>query len=342
MTVSSALHALVRDVSTDADAQWLFDCLHIDAALTDWEGDAVPRASLAMALNLLLYRDVVAAVPSAQDYVAMAKAQRRRIHFDHGALRTILFGESNGYGGNATDGHRAFDRFLKPLGYAIAADYPLPRLKMTGRAYCHTDHPETVPQFFVSELHVDQFSHDFAAAAHRVFGSWADPLDADSVDRLAALQRDHSLPRADAVALLPILRNAFTRRHAVPRLEDYKALLTESGEAAWIATEGNAFNHATDRVADVDALAAALKEAGLPMKDTVEVSAKGSVRQTALRAALVPRPFLDSEGVTVMRDVPGSFYEFITRDTDAETGQMDLGFDSGNATGIFAMTKGAG
>ena len=49
---------------------------------------------------------------------------------------------------------------------------------------------------------------------------------------------------------------AFGRHHPAPRLADYETLLAQSAEAAWIATEGNAFNHATDRVPDVDELAA--------------------------------------------------------------------------------------
>lgn len=35
--------------------------------------------------------------------------------------------------------------------------------------------------------------------------------------------------------------------------------------------------------------------------------------------------------------VPGSFYEFISR--DSVNGKLDLGFDSGNATAIFKMTS---
>ena len=334
MAHSGALFALIQDVSGAENAVWLFDRLHIPAALCEWSEEAVPRASLAMALNLLLYRDLVSSVPAAQDYVALAEGEGRKITFDHGALRTIKCDD-----GTPTDGHLAFDRFLVPLGYAVAADYPLPRLRMTGRAYCHLDAAENVPQFFVSELHVDQFSAAFTDAAHNVFDSWADPLDSATIARLEILAKEKALPHADAAALLPVMRGAFSRRHAAPTWTDYQALLAESGEAAWIATEGNAFNHATDRVADVDALAAQLKALGLPLKDTVEVSAKGSVRQTALRAAPVQRPFVDADGQAVTREVPGSFYEFITRDNDAETGRMDLGFDSGNATGIFAMTK---
>jgi hypothetical protein len=37
--------------------------------------------------------------------------------------------------------------------------------------------------------------------------------------------------------------------------------------------------------------------------------------------------------------VPGSFYEFIRRAIDPPSGRIDLGLDSGNAVGIFAMTR---
>ncbi|MFC4593621.1 hypothetical protein [Sphingobium sp. EP60837] len=37
--------------------------------------------------------------------------------------------------------------------------------------------------------------------------------------------------------------------------------------------------------------------------------------------------------------MPGSFYEFISRDVDPATGRLDLSFDAGNATGIFATTS---
>ncbi len=67
----------------------------------------------------------------------------------------------------------------------------------------------------------------------------------------------------------------------------------------------------------------------------------GRVRQTALRADPVERRFLDSDGSEVVRTVPGSFYEFISREIDPAFGEIDLSFDSNNATGIFAMTPGS-
>jgi hypothetical protein len=110
---------------------------------------------------------------------------------------------------------------------------------------------------------------------------------------------------------------------------------------AWISTEGNAFNHATDRVADLAAVAQAQRDLGRPIKDRIEVSASGRVQQTAFRADPVRRRFASDDG-WVEHEVPGSFYEFIQRHPPpGPPGQatgLDLAFDTGNATGIFGMT----
>ena len=136
---------------------------------------------------------------------------------------------------------------------------------------------------------------------------------------------------------MPTILSAFDRHHAPPDFADYQLLLSQSNEAAWIATEGNAFNHATDRIRDVAALADRLKAQDRPIKDRLEVSSSGRVRQTAFRADPVERPFADGQ----VRQVAGSFFEFISRDVDPGTGELDLAFDTGNATGIFAMTGAA-
>jgi len=131
----------------------------------------------------------------------------------------------------------------------------------------------------------------------------------------------------------------------VPSLSDYETLLRESAEMAWISTEGNAFNHATDRVEDVFKLSDDEKAKGRPMKPEVERSRSGRVFQTAYRADTVLREFRAADGQRVTREVPGSFYEFITRkrtfDQVTRRWQTDLRFDAGNATGIFKMTANA-
>ncbi len=333
------LHRLVEAALGASRADTALRSLAIEPALLAQQGETASRAVIAMGLNVLLFDDVMARVPSGRRYVEQSVAAGQPILFDHGALRTIRFPE--GGTGALPPGHEAFGRILRPLGYDMVKIYPLPKLHMAGHVYCHADFPETVPQFFVSELYVDQFDAAFAAAAHGAFDTTRDPLTVDTVAALDRLARDGALPFADAALLLPVLAAAFGCHHDPVRVADYEILKAQSAEAAWISTEGNAFNHATDRVADVDTLAARLKAEGLPLKDKVEVSASGRVRQTATRADEVERVMVAADGSRIVQHVPGSFHEFITRAVDPETGRLDLGFDAGNATGIFAMTRAA-
>jgi hypothetical protein len=77
------------------------------------------------------------------------------------------------------------------------------------------------------------------------------------------------------------------------------------------------------------------------VKDCIETSATGSVRQTAFKADPVRRSFRNEDGSETEMTVPGSFYEFISRDevvgSDGRR-RLDLRFDSSNAQGIFKMT----
>jgi hypothetical protein len=238
-------------------------------------------------------------------------------------------------------GEEAITRILRPLGYALNGIYPLERLKMTGRSYAQLEYPEELAQFFVSELHPDRFSEEFQGAVARVTSTSRDPLSDAAKSLLGELEQSHSLSIDKAVKLLPVLAQCFNRQHDEPTLADYEILLRESPEMAWIATEGNAFNHATDRVTDVDQLAADQKRLGRPMKATVETSQSGRVRQTAFLAARVNRRFRTEDGSLIEKEVPGSFYEFITRlplPTEDGMTALDLSFDSSNAQAIFKMT----
>ncbi len=335
-TEHSALFRLLARTTNQPRATRLMQTLAVDPALLEPAQD-ISRAVLAQAMNMLLFEDLMARVPDAAAYVRDRLNADEQVVHDHGAVRTVDGPAS----GDLPRGQLALTRILEPLGYVQVGEYPLTRLKMTGRSYAHADLPEVIGQFFVSELHVDRFSDEFQAAVARVTASSRDPLDNTADRLLAELAETGRLSMDDAVTLLPALVACFDRQHAIPALADYDVLKQESAEMAWIATEGNAFNHATDRVADVAAVADRERALGRPMKDKVEVSGSGRVRQTAYKAALVERPFRDAEGTLVLRTVPGSFYEFITRDTFVgEDGveRLDLGFDSGNAQGIFKMT----
>ncbi|OIQ90307.1 hypothetical protein GALL_278200 [mine drainage metagenome] len=323
-------------------------------------GAVVSRAQLAAALTLVLFARLVREVPEAQRYVEAASARGETITFDHGAVRTVLASSC----GALPCGEASITRILRPLGYALNGLYPLERLGMTGRSYLHADAPQDIPQFFLSapraglrparppwgstklgaarrflesELHPERFSVRFQHAVHDVLATSRDPLGENAKQALDWLERDHAVPWTTACNLLPDLAACFARQHDLPSEEDYETLRAESAEMAWISTEGQTFNHATDRVADVEALAARLRAEGYSIKDRVEVSQSGRVRQTALRAALVRRAL----GGAAPREVPGSFFEFISRSARPGTSLpagMDMGFDTSNATGIFKMT----
>ena len=315
----------------------LFATLVIPPALLV-ETPRVSRAMLAQALNMLLFEDLIDRVPAAHTYVDRCVEAGETIFHDHGAVRTV---DLSGMGA-LPRGQEAIVRLLGPLGYVLRGTYPLDRLRMTGRSYAQAEYSEAIAQFFISELHVDRFPEDFAQSVRNVTSASQDPLTPAAAELLARLDSENSLSFEQASCLLPVLVSCFGRQHPDPALADYDALLPHSAEMAWIATEGNAFNHATDRVADVEKLTREQKALGQPMKDKVEVSGTGRVRQTAFHAARVMRNFRDANGVLVQREVPGSFLEFIARDyvpeTESTKPALDLSFDPSNAQAIFKMT----
>ncbi len=333
--MSASLESLLSTLIGPTRTTRLLTILTIHPSLLV-QADLASRALIAQALNMLLFEDLVARVPAAAGYVSRCLAAGDTIFHDHGAVRTV---DLDGIGA-LPRGEAAITRILVPLGYRLRGTYPLDRLRMTGRSYAHADLPEDLAQFFLSELHVDRFPADFAATALRVTGESTDPLTPDAVHLLSKLEQTGSLTFDEATGILPTLFSCFNRQHPVPALADYEALLAQSAEMAWIATEGNAFNHATDRVADIEKLSVTQKSLNQPMKEKVEVSGSGRVRQTAFHAARVQRDFRLPDGSVTQREVPGSFLEFIARDyiPGEATKTLDLAFDPSNAQAIFKMT----
>jgi hypothetical protein len=337
----STLQRLLGVCLSPEDCNVLLRTVKVSPLVMAEVGGDVSRAVLAQAMNLLLFRDLLARVPTGRRYAAECLSEGRQIVFDHGALRTVALDGM----GDLPAGEAAITRVLLPLGYKMSAVYPLDRLGMTGRSYTHADFPEELPQFFVSELHPERFSPGFQQAVARVTASSHDPLTDSARSALREIGDRRLLPFDQAAKLLPVLLACFQRQHANPSWSDYEILLAESAEMAWIATEGNVFNHATDRVPSLEALVAEQRKLGRPLKDTIETSKSGRVRQTAFRADPVERSFVGANGAVLRRSVPGSFYEFIQRDRlrDLATGvsRLDLAFDSSNAQGIFKMTAAA-
>ena len=134
--------------------------------------DPVPRGMIAQALNACLFADLLGRVPSAAAYAAERRRAGARVMLDHGAVRTVAWPTT----GALPPGAAQVARILEPLGYARRETYPLRRLRMTGYGYAHLDLPEQVSQWFVSELHPDEFSEPFQHAVDRVLRTSRDPI----------------------------------------------------------------------------------------------------------------------------------------------------------------------
>ena len=336
MSAFDGLFSLVESAIGQPAAHWLREHVEVPQGLLDfsWHPQALHRAWLAEALNLCLLHKLVDAVPDGRRYVQEQAQQGRKVVFDHGAIRTVDWPVN----GELPRGRLAFSRLLEPLGFTDVRTYPLTQLNMTGWGYRHMDLPEDIAQFFVSELHPGRFSEGFQQAVSRVVSSSRDPLNAEHKAILHRLQLTRHCSLRDTQQVLQGLYHAFDRQHGAVQEADYQCLLQESAEMAWIATEGNSFNHLTDRVSDLHATVAQQRDLQRPMKDSIEVSASGRVLQTAYRACTVTRGLVDEHGVYREHQVPGSFVEFIQRETDPATQRLDLNFDSSNAQGIFKMT----
>jgi len=335
---NSNLTNLVEKVIGAEACAWVLKLMTVPASFATWEEEWISRKELAQALNMVLFYDLLQRVPTGRQYTEEVAARGGKVFHDHGALRTVRWAES----GALPPGEAAFTRILEPLGYKLNGTFPLDRIGMTGRSYAQVDAPDEIAQFFVSELHPGRFSPAFQEAVSRVLASSKDPLSPKSQFLLHELARDGRIGFADAAAMLPELKACFARQHAVPHLADYEILLAESAEMAWIATEGNMFNHVTDRVDDLLRVTEEQKALQRPMKQSIEVSKSGRIKQTAFKADMVLRQFVGVDGELIEMMVPGSFYEFISRDRYmdivADATKLDLGFDAANAQGIFKMT----
>ena len=333
---ATVLFEILKQAVGSIKSEELFRSLHIPSSVNSDGGLKVSRAVLAQALNMLLFADLLERVPAAKIYVAHCLQHGAKITHDHGAVRTVAMEGM----GDLPAGQAAITRILEPLGYQLNGLYPLEKLRMTGRSWAQADDKESIAQFFLSELHPERFSPEFQQAVQRITGTSSDPLTPRAVELLGTVRGEGFLSLGESVELLPVLVSCFARQHQEPALNDYELLQTESAEMAWISTEGNAFNHVTDRVADVDKLSDDQKALRQPMKAVVEKSQSGRVRQTAFLAARVQREFRTPHG-KITKEVPGSFLEFITRLPMPDGTALDLSFDSSNAQAIFKMTANA-
>jgi hypothetical protein len=167
------------------------------------------------------------------------------------------------------------------LGWRRAGAFELPDARLSA---IHFSHPEGLPRIVVSELVPEGLSY----RARDVLAQLpADPPPPEDLDELAGWFRPPDVH--------------FSERDLID-LEE------ETHYGAWLLLFGREPNHFTAAVDDIEAWAARLRDAGVPMKGEIEGAPTSPIRQTATQAA--PRTVRFRDG---RRDWPYAYFELAER-----------------------------
>jgi len=258
---------------------------------------------------------------------------------DHVAFRTIAW-QTPGLG------IATIARLFEALGYRHAGCYAFPDKHLSSLHFQHTN--PALPRLFVSELWAFELEPEALFALERVLASHRPPWS----DRdLAALHRIGEVPREVRAELLDRTIRFFSELPwDVPQRRDVLLLAAHSQFGAWVALNGYDVNHFTASVDshgasaldDIEKTVAAMRAAGIPMKDAIEGERGSPLRQSSTAAVVREFAVMDD-------DVPGTldwtyaYFEIAERPlvVDPATGRASRfdGFLGGQATHLFEMTR---
>lgn len=255
---------------------------------------------------------------------------------DHIAFRTFACQRPH-------TGIASVSRVFEALGYRPAGCYHFPEKHLNA---VHWQHPNPrFPKLFISELKTWELGQD---ARQRIARTLATHREPPTLELLSALQRCDPDGRAQ---LMESVAGFFHELPwELPAKEDVLALGELSQYAAWTLVHGYNVNHFTslinshgvEQLDDIEKTAAALQQAGVPMKTDIEGSPGSRLRQTATEAAMIDVPVRDRGGETTL-PWTYAYFELAERGevTDPETGQSVRfeGFLGPQATQLFEMTR---
>lgn len=267
------------------------------------------------------YRERVA---YARVYEELVSRRGEAFENDHVAFRTFAAQEP-------WLGLAAVARPFEALGWRAAGSYDFPEKRLSA---VHLAPPAPgLPKVFVSELRLWELSPAgrriaLAAAA----GGRGTLSDGD----LSELAHADALPAPRAKALAGRLLAHFARPWPAPTRSDVEALDRESQFGAWVLLHGHSVNHFTGAVEDIEKAAAALRDAGVPMKPLIEGERGSRLRQTATEAVLLPTPM--RVGGRERRE-PWTYAYFELAERPLVDGRRFEGFIGGQAAQLFDMTR---
>lgn len=257
---------------------------------------------------------------------------------DHIAFRTLACQRP-------LTGIAGVSRIFEALGYRPAGVYQFEDKHLNA---IHFQHPHSeFPKLFVSELKIWELSSASRILLERAVASHREPLDASLLAELTVEgpPADPAGPLVDAVVdwieRLP---------WEIPDYADIVAVNHESQYAAWVLAHGYRVNHFTSLInshgqaslEDIEKTIAALRQAGVPMKDEIEGERGSKLRQTATAAVMTEVDVRES-GVPTRRPWSYAYFELAERGLviDPATGKAARfeGFLGPQATNLFEMTR---
>ena len=258
---------------------------------------------------------------------------------DHIAFRTLATNQPQ-------SGITSLSRIFEALGYCPSGCYHFPNKHLNA---IHFQHPHgEFPKIFISELKTWELPADVRQLILTATSSQREPLSNDTLARLAGIEQ----VREDRQ--IELMRNVVSYIHDLPWDPPSKDVVTTvnkaSQYAAWVLVHGYNVNHFTslinshrvESINDIDKTVIALREAGVPMKKSIEGVSGSKLRQSATEAVVVDVDVRNGEGLTT---IPWTYayLELAERNevTDSETGKKARfeGFLGPQATNMFEMTR---
>lgn len=290
-----------------------------------------------------LWEDYKTRVSYARKYNEMVIERGGRMTNDHIALRTFNHVEQG-----QPKGIASLARIFTALGYYKDGEYIFKDKMLYAEHFLHKDLLK--PKIFISQLEVNQLPTDQQKLIHDAVKSGKDPLNLEDLDALKRLQKGESLDTQHARKLGDHLHGAF-RRVWLPPLRSTIAKTNEVSQyAAWTLLHGNSINHFTANIneqnvtewkGDIEITMAALKKAGIPIKDEIEGAPGTKLRQSSTTAVIEQCPVREADGSTSEIEWTYAYYELLERNPIiGPDGKKTLftGFLGDQATNLFEMT----
>ncbi len=318
---------------------------HVETAAPQGPHAAIPAKDLRERFALRLFDALWARYRSRVEHVAAYERVTRDAGAtfvnDHIAFRTFATQQP-------LAGIASLSRIFEALGYEAAGCYQFPDKHLGA---IHYQHPNCeFPKLFISELKTWELPRDVGRMIAEATATHRDPVPLDTLVQLSELAGREDGAEDHSELLAGVVQHFHELPWQLPEKSRLEALAAESQYAAWVLVHGYNVNHFTslinshrvETLDDIEKTIAALKAAGVPMKDEIEGEPGSKLRQSATAAAVIDVPVLE-DGRETTTPWTYAYFELAEHGevTDPQTGQPTRfeGFLGPQATNLFEMTR---